>query len=220
MSEGFEIDQTFGSNAAGRGGTVQPIRHINDIEPLDDGAVDAHCSVALQPYLFDHPSGIDNPVSTYALLDAAKVPNLREMIESSGLENRCIFSGHTFDELADVAPWLVRLEPGHLFVRRLFEKGDAPWELWNRDAGIFLRSSLSIDDLRRHLKKFTKASDGSGQNYFVRFWEPSWTLPLLNTMAAEQAHKFLAPLHSVCCHTGTEAILLAGGAHTAEYRQS
>lgn len=197
---------------------VKPLKaptQITDIAPLDDSAPDAYCATALQEALFGQPPGAQGDVHIYALLDAAKVANLREMIELSGLDHGCLFSGPTFDELADVAPWLVRLEPGYAFTRRLFEKGDAPWELWDRDAGIFLRSALDLDSLRRHLKKFTKARDGAGQTYFVRFWEPGWTVPLIKAMTPGQAHKFLEPLHAVICHTGSEAVILPGGAQDA-----
>lgn len=37
------------------------------------------------------------PMQTYAILDAAKVTNLPELMERSGLEHRCLFKGKAFD---------------------------------------------------------------------------------------------------------------------------
>lgn len=36
------------------------------------------------------------PIQTYAVLDAAKVINLPEFLENSGLEYRCLFKGDTY----------------------------------------------------------------------------------------------------------------------------
>ena len=49
------------------------------------------------------------PMQTYAILDAAKLTNLPELLERSGLEHRCLFKDDAYDELKNVAPWIVRL---------------------------------------------------------------------------------------------------------------
>ena len=46
-------------------------------------------------------------VRTYAILDAAKAPGLPELLAASELEHRCLFKGDTYEELKDVAPWIV-----------------------------------------------------------------------------------------------------------------
>ena len=48
----------------------------------------------------------DRPVMrTYAILDGAKIADLPEMLEGSGLEHRCLFKGNAYDELKNAAPW-------------------------------------------------------------------------------------------------------------------
>ncbi|MEP4929489.1 MAG: hypothetical protein ABJT31_17080, partial [Hyphomicrobiales bacterium] len=54
---------------------------------------------ALYEPLFGQPD--DTPLHTYAILDAAKFPNLPELLEVSGLVHRCLFKGDAFDELKD-----------------------------------------------------------------------------------------------------------------------
>ncbi len=53
--------------------------------------------------LFSQPDS-DTPHYTYALLDAAKVTNLPELLAGSKLEHRCLFQREAFDGLKNVAP--------------------------------------------------------------------------------------------------------------------
>ncbi len=111
-------------------------------------------------------------LQTYAILDAAKIEGLPEMLEASGLEHRCLFKGSAFDELQDVAPWLVRLEKDSAFTRNLFTRGDAPWHLWDREPGLYVRSRAAMNELWAHFRKFTKVQDEHGRWIYFRFWEP------------------------------------------------
>ena len=112
---------------------------IDGVEPLDAqlGVVELKTVPdALYEPLFGQPS--DTPLHTYAILDAAKVPNLPELLEVSGLEHRCLFKCDAYDELKDVAPWIVQLEDGNAFTRNLFTRSDAPWHLWDNEPGLSL----------------------------------------------------------------------------------
>ncbi|WP_299192790.1 DUF4123 domain-containing protein [uncultured Litoreibacter sp.] len=109
---------------------------------------------------------------TYAILDAAKIFGLPELLATSGLEHRCFYKGDMLDELGDVAPWIVRLEAQNRLTQNLFTQGDAAWHLWKDEAGIFLRSSQSLKTLWQHFRKFTKVQNSSGESVYFRFWEP------------------------------------------------
>ena len=78
------------------------------------------------------------PLQAYAILDAARVSDLPELLDASGLEHRCLFKGDAYDELKDVAPWIVRIEAGNSFTRNLFTLSDAVWHLWDNEPGIYL----------------------------------------------------------------------------------
>lgn len=110
------------------------------------------------------------PVRTYAILDAAKVMNLPELLENSGLEHRCLFKGDAYDQLKDVAPWIIRLEEDNRFTRDLFTRSDAYWHLWAKEPGVYVRSRAALDDLWRHLRKFTRVPDDQGKMHYLRFW--------------------------------------------------
>lgn len=111
------------------------------------------------------------PMRTDAILDAAKVVNLPDLLEDSGLEHRCLFKGDAYDEMKDVAPWLVRLEEGNGFTRNLFTLSDAPWHLWSTEPGIYVRSRHDFDSLWRHFRKFTRVQDEAGKWFYFRFWD-------------------------------------------------
>lgn len=111
------------------------------------------------------------PMQTYAILDAAKVTNLPEILERSGLEHRCLFKGNAYDELKNVAPWIVRLEEDNAFTRNLFTRGDAHWCMWDQEPGIYVRARGTLDDMWKHFRKFTRIQDEDGKWFYFRFWE-------------------------------------------------
>lgn len=110
-------------------------------------------------------------MQTYAILDAPKVMNLPDLLESSGMKHRCLFKGDAYDELKYVAPWLVCLEEDNSLIRNLFTLSDASYHLWNKEAGIFIRSRHDFDSLWRHFRKFTRIQDENKKWFYWRFWD-------------------------------------------------
>ncbi len=171
MSEDFWLDiESVAVQRADRPLVLQ-IEDILKVEPLDKQfGVDPKRSVpdVLRPAVF---GGQDGASQCFAILDAGKVENLPEMLATSGLEYRCLFKGETAEELSEVAPWLVRLEDGNKFTMGLFTRSNAPWHLWGRQPGLYLRSSASFDQLWQHLRKFTRICDEAGNWFYFRFWD-------------------------------------------------
>ncbi|WP_298261297.1 DUF4123 domain-containing protein [uncultured Litoreibacter sp.] len=148
-----------------------------DVTPLGDQFGQDHTAYvpdALKEPLFGqlYATAEALPSNTYAILDAAKVAGLAEVLATSDLEHRCFYKGDTFDQLGDVAPWIVRLEEESRLTKNLFTQGDAPWHLWGNEAGIYLRSSQSLETLWQHFRKFTKVQNHEGASVYFRFWEP------------------------------------------------
>lgn len=179
------------------------IETIEGAEPLDDqfGVVEPLTVPAiLHDVLFGQPDATEAevaahdgdlarvpPMRTYAILDAAKLTNLPEMLKTSGLPHRCLFKGSAYDELRDVAPWIVQIEDGDRFTRNLFTQGNAGWHLWDKEPGIYIRSRASLDEMWGHFRKFTKIQDGSGKWYYWRFWEPRTMAYYLDGVSASRA---------------------------------
>lgn len=126
----------------------------------------------LQDFLFGPlAKGGQGDLKTYAVIDASKLPNLVETLASSELKYRCLFTGEAGDNLVDVAPYLVELLEDHRFTCNLLSQGDQPWQYWDREAAMFVRSAGDFDDIWRHLRKFTKIPDANGKWFFLRFWD-------------------------------------------------
>jgi hypothetical protein len=180
----MQTDETFDGRPASfaRGGKAGAhrlqITKIAGVSPLDNQlGVEPKKTVpdALREVLFG------GPLATYAILDAAKGAGLPVMLADSGLAHRCLFKGEALEDLGDVGPWLVRLEETHDFTRRLFTKGDAPWQMWDKEPGIYVRSAATLDELWRHFRKFTRVQDEVGKWYYFRFWEQKFLAPALRT---------------------------------------
>lgn len=168
------------------------VQIVEDIAPLDrQFGLDAPKCVpdALFEPLFGQPER-DLLLHTYMILDAARVLGLAELLEASGLEHRCLFKGDAYDEMKDVAPWVVRLEPDNRFTRHLFTRSYSSWHLWDSEPGIYLRSDETLEEIWRHFRKFTKVQDDKGKWYYWRFWEGGFLLSTLNSGAPSERRKF------------------------------
>ena len=112
-------------------------------------------------------------LQTYAILDAAKVVILPELLDANRLEHRCLFKGAAYDELKNVAPWIVRLEEGNHFTRSLFTGPEGINGLWETEPGFYIRSRATLDELWGHFRKFTRVQNPAGKWYYLRFWDKS-----------------------------------------------
>lgn len=157
----------------------------------------------LRDLLFDQPTPSEAEIETYgcvdavpamktyAILDAAKVPHLPHMLESSGLSNRCLFKGKAEEDLRAVAPYLVELVEDNIFTRRLFTRSGTPADMWDKEPGIYLRSRATLEDMWKHFRKFTKLYDAArGTWLYWRFWEAGSLTSFIPNIVAEEQQKF------------------------------
>ncbi len=168
---------------------------VEDVVPLDAQIGVAHKKTvpdALHPAMFGQPEPTAAevraaggnpanvpPMQSYVLLDAAKSCIFRTgWRQASGLPHRCLYQGDAADNYGDAAPWLVQLEDGNALARNLFTATDEPDNLWWSDPGIFIRSRGEFDDIRSHLRKFTRLQDEQGRWFYFRFWQ-GWHLHVL-----------------------------------------
>lgn len=181
------------------------VEFVDEITPLDrQFGVNSPRAVPdpLIGPLFGQPDP-DRPLYTDMILDAARVQALPELLEASGLEYRCLFKGDAYEDLKDVAPWVVRLDAESRFTRNLFTRSDTPWHLWELEPGIYLRSRETLEDIWRHFRKFTKLRDDKGKWYYWRFWEGGFLLQTLNAATAAERRMFFHDGKIVSTHTLT-----------------
>lgn len=182
------------------------IETIEEVEPLDTQlgvAVPKTVPNELYGALFGQPEPKEiersevagehetvRPVHTYAILDAAKAPGLPELLAASELEHRCLFKGDAYEELKDVAPWIVCLDEGSSMTRNLFTRSDAGWHMWDRQPGIYVRSLGTLDDMWSHFRKFTKVQDENGTWFYWRFWQAEYLAPILQAADPAMCRRF------------------------------
>ncbi len=209
MSTEPKIDTSGRSRPAASVQESLTVETLENIAPLDDqfGAAKPKTvpEVLFEP-LFgqpDQPEAQGTILHTYAILDAAKVINLVETLEMSGLDHRCLFKGKAEDDLKNVAPWLVKLKEGERFTRTLFTKdaSDAPWHLWDKEPGIYIRSPASLDALWQHFRKFTRVQAKTGKWFFLRFYDPSFLPAYLGAMDPKKQRLFMGPAEAIIAIT-------------------
>lgn len=145
----------------------------------------------LQPLLFGPDQG-----DCFALLDAAAIPDLTLILETCGQPHDCLFQGEALETMGVVAPWIVQLAPDSLFTRRLLSQTGDAWGLWD-DGVVFLRSKATLDELRRHFRRFTRLYDAeTGKWLFFRFYAASTMRSMISAMAPARLARFAGPVTS------------------------
>lgn len=192
------------------------IEEIEDVEPLGFQVGNDEAQTipeALQEPLFSQLEPTEREIEqygsaeavpsmkVYAVLDAAKVTHLRDHVEDSDCAYECLFQGDAAQEMRDVAPYLVELDPHEDFTRDVFSASGMPRDIWGKEAGIFIRSRLSIFDLRKHFRRFTRIRVEADKRWvYFRYWEPTMIPYFLRGTDKENLEAFFScdfELHTI-----------------------
>ncbi len=123
----------------------------------------------------------------YAILDAARDESIyRELIKSDA-EYCCLYRGDQAEELAEVAPYLVHLRKDAAFTFWLVSQG------WGQSWGIFLKSAATLNELRRHFRRFLMVYDPDGKPLYFRYYDPRVLRVYLPTCNAEELRIIFGP---------------------------
>ncbi len=106
------------------------------------------------------------PEGLFALMDAARDPRVREVLAAHAEEHASLFEGEEGRELAEVAPYLVRLPAGSPLLEALVREG------WGRSWGVYVTSKRPLREVRRHFRRFIMVRDESGRVLYFRFYDP------------------------------------------------
>jgi hypothetical protein len=104
--------------------------------------------------------------STYAVLDGASVPELLAKLYAAKEEWACLYRGELEPDLAEVAPYLVKLRPLAPLTDWLLTEG------WGNHWGIFAITPVGLEALRRHFRHFLRVKDPDGKVLYFRFYDP------------------------------------------------
>lgn len=123
----------------------------------------------------------------YAVLDACDEPRVPARVQSIRPERAAsLYRGAAADELAAIAPYLVRVDT------ELLE-----WiagTLWADPWGIFAITDAGFDALRTHFRKFLLVDGPEGERWYFRFYDPRVLARFLPTCDAAQLTDFFGPV--------------------------
>lgn len=124
----------------------------------------------------------------YGLIDAARDPQTRPVLQSINARSDTLFSDHRAETLVDFAPYLVELPPdGATLPGLLAHYGDS----W----GLFVTSDASYEELLEHFRDLLWADTPDGTMLF-RFYDPRVLNLFLPTCSFEQARRFFGPVNA------------------------
>lgn len=134
----------------------------------------------------------DDGCTTFALLDGAGIPDLIDRLQQApGLEFECLFSGEQEAGVAEVAPYIARLEAGSEFAR---------WAMggWGQRRGIFVRvpSDVELPVLRRHFRKLNMVYGPDGNSMLFRYYDPRVLWMFLSACERGQVNVVFGPVSS------------------------
>ncbi|MRG96833.1 DUF4123 domain-containing protein [Polyangium spumosum] len=103
----------------------------------------------------------------FAILDAARDRRVGALLQACDDEFRSLYEGRKGDVLAEVAPYLVRLQAGSPLLPVLVEDG------WGESWGVYLTSERPFKEVRRRLRQSLMVRDeASGKRLYFRFYDP------------------------------------------------
>lgn len=180
---------------------------MSTMEPIVAPLLSEKLRKTLEDLLFAEvvlPNGDLVPLKTYAVIDGASATGLLDQLYSEGKrpEFVCLYRGELEPDIAEVAPYLVRLEPSTPFTNWLLMEG------WGKNFGVFVRSVADMDALRRHFRRFLRVQDPEGKTLYFRFYDPRVLKVFLPTCNAEELEALFGPLICYLCEGDAPDILL------------
>jgi hypothetical protein len=124
----------------------------------------------------------------YAVLDAARDRAVLKLLQSFGEEVQSLYDGRRGEQIADVAPHLVRVPAGSRLLEALLREG------WGKSWGIFALCDASFAELRRHLRRFLVVQTEDRSELYFRFYDPRVLRPFLESANDEERRAFFGPI--------------------------
>lgn len=140
-------------------------------------------AAAIEQQLFS-----SDPGTVFAILDGASVGDLLTPLYEHHPEFECLYRGEIEPDMAEVAPYLVRLERGTPFTQWLLEQG------WGNHWGIFAVADAELPVMRRHFRRFLTVHDPDGKPLYFRYYDPRVLRAYLPTCNAEELQTMFGPV--------------------------
>jgi hypothetical protein len=130
----------------------------------------------------------DEAANAYAVLDGASVEELLPKLYDLEPEFECLYRGELEPDMAEVAPYLVRLEPETEFADWVLEEG------WGRHWGVFAVTDAGLRDAHKHFRGFLTVYDPDGKPLLYRYYDPRVLRVYLPTCNAGELRTLFGPV--------------------------
>lgn len=124
----------------------------------------------------------------FAILDGAANPKLLDYLYRLRPPFECLYRGELQPDMAEVAPYLVLLEPDSEFCNWILRQG------WGKHWGILAFAESSLAEMRRHLRRFLTVHTEQGKPLLFRFYDPRVLRVYLPTCTAGELAEFFGPV--------------------------
>ena len=130
----------------------------------------------------------EDGANSFAVIDGASVQGLLDKLYGLQPEFACLYRGELAPDMAEVAPYLVRLEPATEFADWLVSEG------WGKHWGVFALAHAGFREMRRHFRSFLTVYDPEGKPLLFRYYDPRVLRVYLPTCDARELATVFGPV--------------------------
>jgi hypothetical protein len=123
----------------------------------------------------------------YLILDAARSKETFEFVQFFWKDAMSLYQGNAASEMAEFAPYILPLD-GSERILKFLKCG------WGRSWGIMFQALDTIDEVRKHFRRFVVVQMPNGSNAFFRFYDPRVLRDFLPACSAEEKRDFFGPV--------------------------
>jgi hypothetical protein len=144
--------------------------------------------------------GAGGSTRLYAVVDASRAPMIiPPALQAMTDKVACLYRGNALEEFGDDTAWVAEMTSDESVLQWLVDKG------FGKRWSIFLRTSHVLENVVRHLRKFTMVRDSEGTVHFFRYYDPRTLRQYLPVLTAEQAAVFFKGIECFYCENDLKA---------------
>ncbi|MBL8473001.1 MAG: DUF4123 domain-containing protein [Rhodocyclaceae bacterium] len=144
----------------------------------------------------------NDETAVFVLLDGAATAGLLDRLYGAdGPEFVCLYRGELAPDIAEVAPYLARLEKSHAFTEWLFSGWGQHWCSY-----LSLPAPVELQQLRYHFRKLNRVYGPDGEPLLFRYYDPRVLRSFAPTCDAAQLAELFGPVERFLVEAADAAV--------------